>query len=348
MQALPVASPATPVNPVSSAPANASAAEGVPAAGVTPESTQENPAAFDQVLAAQIDAEALKPQLLLEAANADLAEDPELETDPLAVAAQDASLGAQLLSAVTPAATPQTPKSDDEGDVAGLQISQTKAGADGTDALHKADQGRGMEDLLALESAGKSTPRARTGPEVEQGQGAVEQVSQPQASHGAQESQRAHTAVRALEGGNNFSPRAIPEPVRSPQWGEALGQRVVWMAKENVQVVYLQVEPPNLGPLEVQLRLNNDQANLMFVSAHSGVREAISGSLAKLDEMLAAGGVSLGSVSVNTQSSSQDPGQRPGEGQAGTQAPTWSVDARTGEAVRPARPLVIGLVDTFA
>lgn len=346
MQALPTANAVAPFSPSS-----ASAAEDVTPAAGTAEAGQDSPLAFDRVLAAQIDSGAVHPELLLEAANADLVEEQEPEVDPLAVLNPDASLGAQLIAAAVPTPAQGAKTLGGAGMLAELGATSDEVRVDAAPAtLGAGGQEGGIGELLPLEAAGKALSRAGLGGDSElkpASLGTVEELGQPHAAQAGAESPRTHAGVRALEG-TAFNPRAIPEPVRSPQWGEALGQRVVWMAKENVQVVYLQVEPPNLGPLEVQLRLSNDQANLMFVSSHSSVREAISGSLAKLDEMLSAGGVSLGSVSVNTQSSSQDPGQRSTERQSGSQAAAWELDARTGEAVRPPRPLVVGMVDTFA
>ena len=145
---------------------------------------------------------------------------------------------------------------------------------------------------------------------------------------------------------DGFNPRHIPEPVKNPAWGEALGQRILWMAKENLHVVHLQVEPPHLGSVEVQLVLNRDQASLVFASPHASVREAISESLFKLDSLLSAGGVSLGGVSVNSQSQSHQH-DRSG-GRSGEPAGTWFAAGALAEAPHPRVRANVGLVDTFA
>ncbi len=191
--------------------------------------------------------------------------------------------------------------------------------------------------------------RSAAGESVGGGPGAVAELSSVDALRSAlgsaagTDAPKSQGVSRPAEG---FNPRHIPEPVKSPAWSEALGQRVVWMAKENVQVVHLQLEPPNLGPVEVQLILNRDQASLVFVSSHASVREAISDSLSKLNDLLSAGGVSLGSVSVNTQSQADQhagSGGHPGEG-----AGDWfSTDALAEAPHLPAR-VALGLVDTFA
>lgn len=361
MQAQPAASPIVPVTPVTPANvpatngpvANPSTAKASPAdanSAAPPESGQSNPASFQQVLATQMDAESLRPELVLEAANADLADPAEEAIDPLAAIAQDAAAAAQLLAPTAPMVRPDTlPQEglDSESEMAAQGIARAGAASDAM----RADAQREGELVDALQSGTeqiKATGSKGLDSELQlRLAGPQEHGNQSHTTQGLTEGQRAPGTLKSLDSAN-FNPRVIPEPVKSPQWSEALGQRVVWMSRENVQVVYIQVEPPNLGPLEVQLRFSNDQANLLFASAHSSVRDAISNSLPKLDELLAAGGVSLGSVSVDTQAPSQDPRQQADGSRAHSPEGDWEFDTRTGEAMRPARPLIVGLVDTFA
>lgn len=93
--------------------------------------------------------------------------------------------------------------------------------------------------------------------------------------------------------------------VGTAEWGGAMGDKVVWMASQNHQVAELHLNPPHLGPLEVRLTINNDQASALFVSHHSAVREAIETALPRLREMLADNGIMLGDVSVGAESFNQ-------------------------------------------
>lgn len=93
--------------------------------------------------------------------------------------------------------------------------------------------------------------------------------------------------------------------VGAPEWGGAVGDKMVWMANQNHQVAELHLNPPHLGPLEVRLTVTNDQASALFVSAHSAVREAIETALPRLREMLADNGIMLGNVSVGAESFNQ-------------------------------------------
>ncbi len=118
------------------------------------------------------------------------------------------------------------------------------------------------------------------------------------------------------EGYNNVAPAQISQSaqlpsikinptVGTPGWDVALGQKLVWVANQTNQVAELHLNPPNLGPLEVRLTINNDQTTAIFVSNHPEVRDAIESAIPRLREMLADNGLTLGNVSVGSQSLSQ-------------------------------------------
>lgn len=117
-------------------------------------------------------------------------------------------------------------------------------------------------------------------------------------SHGAVPAHEARPVIVATSD-------KVVSVVGRPGWGEELGQKMVLMVRGNQQSAELQLNPPNLGPLEVRLSLQNDQASLMFVSAHSSVRDAINAALPKLSSMFAESGISMGSVLVGDQSLAQ-------------------------------------------
>jgi flagellar hook-length control protein FliK len=146
---------------------------------------------------------------------------------------------------------------------------------------------------------------------------------------------------------------AIAHPVASSVWGEALGERVVWMAGQQQQGAELHLNPPSLGPLEVKLSMNDGQASLTFSTQHQPVREAIEAATPRLREMLSESGISLGSVSVNVGSfSQQQPGAQAQQGGNGQQR--W-VEAVAPSDLVPAVPSAVtilsghqGMVDIFA
>jgi flagellar hook-length control protein FliK len=91
---------------------------------------------------------------------------------------------------------------------------------------------------------------------------------------------------------------SVDAPLRSPQFPQELGDRVVWLATRQGQVAEVALNPPHLGPLEVRLSLNGSEAGAQFYSPHAAVRDALEAALPRLKEMLAEAGVTLGQAQV--------------------------------------------------
>jgi flagellar hook-length control protein FliK len=95
---------------------------------------------------------------------------------------------------------------------------------------------------------------------------------------------------------------SVPQPLHHQKWGETFSDRVVWMVKQDVQVAELRLNPPQLGPLDIRINLNHDQASITFSSQHAPVREAVEAALPRLREMLADAGVTLQDSNISQHS----------------------------------------------
>lgn len=93
--------------------------------------------------------------------------------------------------------------------------------------------------------------------------------------------------------------------VGTGSWDNALGQRVLWMVSHQHQIAELNLNPPDLGPLQVVLSVNSDQASAAFVSQNPEVRQALEAALPRLKEMMAESGINLGNATVSDQGSRQ-------------------------------------------
>jgi flagellar hook-length control protein FliK len=93
----------------------------------------------------------------------------------------------------------------------------------------------------------------------------------------------------------------VREPVGQDAWKEAVGQRVTWMVEQQVSRAELRLHPAHLGPVDVSVRVNNDEVSVSFHATHPATREALEGSLPRLRELLADSGLSLGQASVSQQ-----------------------------------------------
>jgi flagellar hook-length control protein FliK len=142
----------------------------------------------------------------------------------------------------------------------------------------------------------------------------------------------------------------IDTPVTQRQWGNDFSQKITWMATQQQQYAELHLNPAQLGPVEVLIKVNGDQATAQFTSAHAAVRDVIEQSIPKLREMLADNGIMLGNATVSDQA------PRDQRGEFGNQRQTApngrlleSVPANMSDT-RVVTPLNRhnGMVDTFA
>lgn len=142
-----------------------------------------------------------------------------------------------------------------------------------------------------------------------------------------------------------------PLPLRQPGMSEALVERVMWLSSQNLRSAEIQLDPAELGRLEIRISLNQEQAHVSFVSPHASVREALEGQMHRLREMFAQQGLDQLDVNVSDQSLAR--GERDAEegGPTGLAGHTLDADGEPeGETVVASTPLDSGrgLVDFYA
>jgi len=148
----------------------------------------------------------------------------------------------------------------------------------------------------------------------------------------------------------------IPVPVyQQREFGEAVGQRVMLMLGHEMQGARIELNPADLGPMEIHLHLRGNDATVHFGVTHALTREVIEAALPRLREMLAEQGftqvnVNVGQQGQNAQSFDGQGGQ-PERGGQGSLGP-WgsgqgggSVDAASQNIDYRVRP---GGLDLFA
>lgn len=101
-------------------------------------------------------------------------------------------------------------------------------------------------------------------------------------------------------------PILVHTPLNDPQWQQDFSSRVTMLAKGvgpgQTQVAEIRLNPAQLGPIEVRVVMNDDQASITFTAQHATVREAIESSLPRLRDMFVNSGVALTDASVSDQS----------------------------------------------
>jgi flagellar hook-length control protein FliK len=96
--------------------------------------------------------------------------------------------------------------------------------------------------------------------------------------------------------GNTFS-----APLGHSAWPAEFSQKVSWISTQKNQVAELHLNPPELGPINIVLKISDNQATAQFTSPHSAVRDAIENAMPKLRESLADNGIMLGQATVSDQ-----------------------------------------------
>ena len=94
----------------------------------------------------------------------------------------------------------------------------------------------------------------------------------------------------------------LPVPLGQSGWDQALGERVQWMVGNRLQGAEIRLNPAHLGPMEVRIQMQNDQANITFTAQHGVTREALEAAMPRLREMLGESGLQLNQVTVSDQS----------------------------------------------
>ena len=89
------------------------------------------------------------------------------------------------------------------------------------------------------------------------------------------------------------------------EWTPALGARLVTMVANDVQQARIQLDPPELGSLEIRMQVQNDQASVQVSAQSHQVKDVLDNSAQRLRDALAAEGIELSEFSVSADSGGQ-------------------------------------------
>jgi flagellar hook-length control protein FliK len=135
--------------------------------------------------------------------------------------------------------------------------------------------------------------------------------------------------------------------VDTPEFGAGVADRVSWMVDNNLNGAKLQVNPAQLGPIEVRISVQGDHAQVWLTSHSAVTRDALETSSPKLREMLGAQGFGQVSVDISQRSFQERPPQ--------AQSYDWTPSANRGAATAAASPASAalsrpsrGAVDAYA
>lgn len=157
----------------------------------------------------------------------------------------------------------------------------------------------------------------------------------------------------------NSQPQSMPSQSESKftdaSFYKALENQISWMSgKAGNHIAQLQLHPPHLGTMMVQVKVNGHQTQILFQTQHALVKQTLEASIPHLREMMAQGGQQ---VSVSIQQQTAGFGQ---SGQGQQQARQWPMGTNQvisalgmGDIMENVTPLTHwhelrkGVVDTF-
>ncbi len=99
----------------------------------------------------------------------------------------------------------------------------------------------------------------------------------------------ASNATNSTEQSNSAN-LEIDTPVQDAQWSQALAYRVQFMAQEGIQRAQVQLNPAELGPMEITVDVADDVAKVQITAENAATREAVEQAVPRLREMMALSG----------------------------------------------------------
>lgn len=147
---------------------------------------------------------------------------------------------------------------------------------------------------------------------------------------------------------------SIDLPVRHEGWGREFSERVGWVIQSRLGHAQIRLNPEHLGPVEMSVEVEDQQARIQFAAGHGATRELIEQQLPRLRELLEQQGLSLeqadvGDFAKHAEQNSDHPDFESGETlstAAGADSADETADA---DALSTAAALGApnGLIDTF-
>jgi len=101
---------------------------------------------------------------------------------------------------------------------------------------------------------------------------------------------------------------SVDVPVGQADWGDKVMGKLTWLTARNMSMAEIHLSPADLGPMEVKVRMHNDQASITVHAANPMVRDQLEQHSHRLRDMLSEQGVSLERFDVSDQ-----PRQQSGE-----------------------------------
>jgi flagellar hook-length control protein FliK len=140
----------------------------------------------------------------------------------------------------------------------------------------------------------------------------------------------------------------LAAPLHAPDFAQLLAAQVSVFTRDGLEQAELHLNPPEMGPIGVQIELDGKDARISFHAVQAATRDVIERALPDLAAALSAQGLTLAGGGVFDRPA--DARAQPGR-DATTRSATGDGDARSGPAAGPtgrALRLPAGMVDLYA
>jgi len=115
--------------------------------------------------------------------------------------------------------------------------------------------------------------------------------------------------AQTLTGASSTTPTVttlLPHAVQDPAWADAFGQRVAMLAQQGTQTATLQLNPPELGPIQVRIAMSEQGARVEFNTLQQTTSDLIETAMPRLAAALEHQGLRLDDSRVNLVTTRQD------------------------------------------
>lgn len=110
------------------------------------------------------------------------------------------------------------------------------------------------------------------------------------------------TTISAAQSSMPVAASVVSAPLGSHEWQQNFSQHVTLFTRQGQQSAELRLHPEELGQVQISIKLEDNQAQLHLVSAHSHVRQALEAALPILRTQLAENGIQLGQSNISSES----------------------------------------------
>lgn len=104
--------------------------------------------------------------------------------------------------------------------------------------------------------------------------------------------------------------------VGMPGWADQIAERTASLVSQNIKQAEIQLNPQEMGPINVKISVNQDQVAVMFSAQNAGVREALDQSVQRLRDTLESEGMELIQADVDDQQAQPDQDTQEQDGHA--------------------------------